>query len=150
MSSEMKPCPFCGNKAMYRESESEAGFIGACPFELKIECINCDAEQSVCGDYRKANLNELKQKVIDKWNTRKQLEAKGGWVSVKERLPERFQSVAFVVKSEDEKYHRKVYGGRFQGIMFEGESCEYPGFSVPGIEFEGSHWQPLPPPPEAE
>jgi hypothetical protein len=78
-----------------------------------------------------------------------QLEAKSRWISVKAKLPERFQPVAFVVKSEDEKYHRKVYGGQYQGMMFKGEEFEYPGFSIPGIEFEGSHWYSLlPPPPE--
>lgn len=65
------------------------------------------------------------------------------WVSVKDRLPEEGQTVAFVVKSINREYeNNKVLGGRYVGNKY---GC--PGFCTPGIEWEGKYWMPLPKPP---
>lgn len=64
------------------------------------------------------------------------------WISVKDKLPELYQSVAFIVESSDEFYNGRRLGGTYQG-----SKRGYHGFAVPGIEFSGSHWMPLPEPP---
>lgn len=68
----------------------------------------------------------------------KRKEAKmGDWVSVKDSMPELYQRVLFVVKSENEWYNGKVYGGVYT----------HPDFSTPGMGFSASHWMPSPSPP---
>lgn len=66
-----------------------------------------------------------------------------GWISVKDRLPEKGQSVAFVVKSSSDHYNGMVLGGRFQGCDFD-----YPEFTTPGHGWVGVYWMPLPEPPK--
>ncbi len=61
------------------------------------------------------------------------------WIDVTERQPEVFQEVAFIVKSRD-----KIYNGRRMGGMYQGFIYRYHGFTTPGVEFEGTHWMPLP------
>lgn len=60
-----------------------------------------------------------------------------GWISVDDKLPELHQRVLFVVKSDNEWYNGKVYGGSFTGN----------DFVTPGIAFGASHWMPSPEPP---
>ena len=63
------------------------------------------------------------------------------WISVKDRLPENMQTVAFVAWSEfSDRYNGRVLGGRYDSLL----DC----FSIPGACFEASHWMPLPKPPE--
>lgn len=62
------------------------------------------------------------------------------WIDVKLQQPEEFQEVAFIVKSHDEAYNNRRMGGRYQGFKFD----RYHAFTTPGIEFEGTHWMPLP------
>lgn len=65
------------------------------------------------------------------------------WVSVKDRLPEDKQTVAFVVAKETSGIDAgRVLGGRFM-------AGPYGGFGIPGIGgFYVSFWMPLPPPPD--
>lgn len=66
------------------------------------------------------------------------------WIDVNEKLPELYQSVAFVVNNSSD-HNGKVYGGSYTG------SNRFPNeFSTPGIGFSASHWMPLPAPPNAE
>lgn len=65
------------------------------------------------------------------------------WIKCSERLPEKYQRCAFVVKSNNDWYNGKVYGG-----VFTGADHGFAEFSVPGIGFQATHWQPLPDPPE--
>ena len=60
------------------------------------------------------------------------------WINVDDQLPERHQRVLFVVKSPNDWYHGKVYGGVYTD----------PDFATPGIAFEATHWIPSPNPPE--
>lgn len=63
------------------------------------------------------------------------------WIDVNEKLPELYQSVAFVVNNSRD-HNGKVYGGSYTG------SNRCPNeFSTPGIGFSASHWTPLPEPP---
>ena len=72
------------------------------------------------------------------------------WISVKDRLPEKFQDVAFIVECKlDKTYNGRRMGGRYMGLMFPDRDFAYHAFSVPGIEFKASHWMPLPEPPKA-
>ena len=54
---ELKPCPFCGSKAV-----SAIDFV---QYKYGVYCINCDA----CGPMAKT-----KQRAIDAWNKRSQYE----------------------------------------------------------------------------
>lgn len=56
------------------------------------------------------------------------------WIPVTESLPERHQRVMFVVKSDNEWYNGKVYGGVYTD----------PDFTTPGMGFEATHWMLLP------
>lgn len=65
------------------------------------------------------------------------------WIDVKEKQPEEFQEVAFIVDSEDPHYNGRKMGGRYQGIKGTGERSYYE-FTTPGIGWSGTHWMPLP------
>jgi hypothetical protein len=67
------------------------------------------------------------------------------WIDVKEKQPEEFQEVAFIVESDDKIYNKRRMGGRYQGL----KASKYPehayhAFTTPGVEWAGSHWMPLP------
>lgn len=63
------------------------------------------------------------------------------WISVDERLPEP-GPVMFVVKTDPNGSHARLNGRVLGGLYLRGQ-----GFSVPGICFDATHWQPLPAPP---
>lgn len=66
------------------------------------------------------------------------------WISVKDRLPEDQQSVAFVVMDRSDSYlNGRVLGGKYIGGAM-------PCFSVPGMGCLASHWMPLPTPPKEQ
>lgn len=64
------------------------------------------------------------------------------WISVKDRLPEQGQSVAFVVCGEP-AYNGRVLGGNYIHVC-----AGVSEFCHPGRSYFASHWMPLPPPPE--
>jgi hypothetical protein len=64
------------------------------------------------------------------------------WVEVDKAQPRIRAEVLFVVRSKDPVYHGRILAGRYHGNRYG-----YHGFSIPGIEFEGSHWGVLPEPP---
>lgn len=66
------------------------------------------------------------------------------WISVEDQIPEVGQTVAFIVSSNDEHNNGRILGGSYDGFKFG-----YHGFSTPGIGWSGSHWMPLPAPPES-
>ncbi len=61
------------------------------------------------------------------------------WIDVKIKQPEEFQEVIFIVESRDPAYNNRRMGGRYQGFKYG-----YYGFTVPGIEFSGMYWMPMP------
>jgi len=63
------------------------------------------------------------------------------WISVDDRLPDRFDKCLFVVKSTDPNYDGQVYVGTYTGDPTNNRS--YNEFSLPGITFGASDWQPL-------
>lgn len=76
-------------------------------------------------------------------DTQGQDQGQGAWISVKDRLPEPQQSVAFVISGVPEPsayLNGRVLGGTYHG-------GPYGGFGVPGMTVSASHWQPLPEPP---
>lgn len=67
------------------------------------------------------------------------------WISVKDRLPDDGQDVAFIVDIPEGRHsylHGRLLGGNFRG-------GEFGGFQVPGMTLPASHWLALPPPPQA-
>lgn len=65
------------------------------------------------------------------------------WVDVNFIKPCIHQPCAFIVEStNDSFYNGKVYGGNYQG-----NDMGYHEFSIPGISWKATLWQPLPPPP---
>jgi hypothetical protein len=64
------------------------------------------------------------------------------WINVEDSRPTIRANVLFVVKSKDPAYHGRIMVGRYAG-----NRLGYHGFTIPGIEFEGSHWGVLPQPP---
>lgn len=95
----------------------------------KVVLENCDL---------KAHISALQKEV-------EELKQAQMWIPVEKRLPERYQACAFVVKSSDERYNGKVYGGKYTGRATSWDKHE---FSCPGFGFEASHWMPLPQPPK--
>ena len=69
MSKELKPCPFCGGEARFRIYDLK-GYCGN--YEYTIRCDNCNIQFREDDVYQ----NEIiaRQKVIDKWNTRKPID----------------------------------------------------------------------------
>lgn len=67
------------------------------------------------------------------------------WIDVKERQPEMYQAVAFIVSSSNDRYNRRRLGGTYQGAKetISGDGVYYE-FAVPGHSWPGSHWMPLP------
>lgn len=59
MSEELKPCPFCGNKVVYKRQFSESLF-GAI-WNWNVKCFNCIAEGPIC---------DTEQEAISAWNRR--------------------------------------------------------------------------------
>lgn len=81
-------------------------------------------------------------------------EATPKWISVKERLPEDGQSVAFIeeVSITKQQYpgievEPRILGGRFIGGRHNGEGG-FPEFCTPGYGTAASYWMPLPEPPK--
>ena len=64
------------------------------------------------------------------------------WIEVDKAHPRIHAEVLFVVRSKNPAYHGHIMVGRYCG-----DRLGYHGFSIPGIEFEGSHWGILPEPP---
>ncbi len=73
---ELRPCPFCGGKAVLFRIEPHTHQIAKMPdYEggVFIECSKCGV--FIIGESRK--------ETVDKWNSRA-----NGWIPVSERLPE--------------------------------------------------------------
>ncbi len=62
------------------------------------------------------------------------------WIPVEESLPKKGDACLFKVRSNDDWYNGKVYGGTYTGY---GEHFKYE-FSIPGHGFVASHWCPIP------
>jgi len=69
------------------------------------------------------------------------------WISCAERLPEDWQSVAFVAKTNPAGCYPHGNGKVFGGIYRAGE---FSGFTVPGMTMDAYFWMPLPAPPEEQ
>jgi hypothetical protein len=72
----------------------------------------------------------------------KRLASATTWIPVTECLPDKLQSCNFIVHSQRDYYHGKVYGGVYTGDPEDDFSKNE--FSCPGIAFEASHWMPAP------
>ena len=67
-----------------------------------------------------------------------------GWISVKDRLPQDGQSIAFVVRTTGTTW--EYLNGRVLGGSYDSASS---GFTVPGLGTDATHWMPLPAAPPA-
>jgi hypothetical protein len=70
------------------------------------------------------------------------------WISVKEKWPEKYQHVLFVVDHVGHTSHGKVYGGVYIGHGNQEWSAN--AFTTPGCTMPASHWMPSPEPPKTE
>ena len=61
------------------------------------------------------------------------------WINVEKAHPPIRAEVLFVVDSNDKSYHLRIMSGKYCGKKYG-----YHAFSIPGIEFKGSHWGVLP------
>lgn len=59
MSEELKPCPFCGSKEVYRGTFALGPNM---PWNFNIKCMDCFAEGPIC---------DTEQEAISAWNRRK-------------------------------------------------------------------------------
>jgi len=72
----------------------------------------------------------------------------GGWISIKERLPEPKQSVLVILDTNNSHYSGQMHVCRFSPFDY-GDGKPIPEFSMPGFGgLSASHWMPLPPHPE--
>ena len=69
MNRELLPCPFCGGEARFRVYDLK-GYRGK--YEYIIRCDNCNIQFKESDVYQ--NKIKARQKVIDKWNTRKPID----------------------------------------------------------------------------
>ena len=70
------------------------------------------------------------------------------WISVDDQLPELHQDVLWVASEMTghcEFYSRRIFAGRYQG-----NDQGVAEFSIPGLQLFGTHWMPLPDPPEVK
>lgn len=119
--SELKNCPFCGGI----DIDITDDFYGC-----HVYCISCHAKTK---DYW------TKEETIEAWNTRAD-----GWISVKERLPEKNEKVMIYVKNCFGHYYIDI--ARLEGKkkdIFRNLDVNY------GLE-EVAYWQPLPEPPKGD
>jgi Lar family restriction alleviation protein len=116
---ELKPCPFCGNKAS-KTARFNMGYFGD-----GIKCTSCKAETP---SYL------VEQKAIDWWNTRAD-----GWISVEDELPqEDFQVIACCDDDVEACIFRVHESGNYYFERVDGD-----------FRLEATHWMPLPAPPKA-
>ena len=70
-----------------------------------------------------------------------------GWISVKDRLPEDGQVVAFIIDKSVNYYGGSMCAGRFR--YFDYGDIKLPEFGTWGLSgLPASHWMPLPEPPK--
>jgi hypothetical protein len=73
--------------------------------------------------------------------------ATNGWISVKDRLPEDGQVVAFIIDKSVNYYGGSMCAGRFR--YFDYGDIKLPEFGTWGLGgLTASHWMPLPEAPE--
>lgn len=72
MENTLKNCPFCGNKAEYREGH-EHSYIGGYSITVYVECTHCSAQMDYhygtdCG--KEITEKQCKDYLAEQWNNR--------------------------------------------------------------------------------
>lgn len=154
MSEQLKPCPFCGDKAKYYLAENES--LG---YQPGVTCIKCLA--NVHGRFvEPGELGQEAEDVINRWNRRAKpeqptnkesltvAEPASQWFPVSERLPDPWVEVRFYPEVVTEPViDRGVFDN--QGRCWYDEYVPYSG--VERVEHKSvTHWQPITEPEEAD
>lgn len=130
MSNNLKPCPFCGNEAIFISESKNSGRAYAV-------CTKCFAETKL---YKNANA------AIEAWNTRADERSKGEWINVKDRLPPKNTAVICLIKYEKpDKWYTYAL------LAIRNNSWEqFWGGKLLHEDYNVTHWMPLPEPPKGE
>ena len=89
---ELADCPFCGHEAKFEEKE------------FGLVAVLCNAMNGGCG--ATGGWDEHESEAAKLWNTRALASRAGGWISVKDRLPDRV-GLAFPVLAFNAERPRK-------------------------------------------
>lgn len=131
---DLLPCPFCGKLETLR--------MIYIPAE-KRECVYhvvCDAVNGGCGASTGWN-HETPEEAAKEWNTRA-----SGWITCNKKMPEDDEEVLFAVAYPWDKGKKpKVALGRHYTKNEKGWWTAYYGAF---LDYEVTHWMPLPAPPE--
>ena len=125
---ELKPCPFCGGKAII----SERYCPGISNNHYWVECID---KHRCCEQH---NEYRTKARAIEAWNRRKTMT---NWISVNDKLPEEYEDVLVYVKNGN--INRTWYDGHGFRNATSKRTTWYRPESV-------THWMPLPESPKEE
>jgi hypothetical protein len=103
--SELLPCPFCGCPDI-DVGPDETGSGGQWVPPIHVGCRNCHAEQ----------ISDYEEDARALWNRRAEQSPAVGWISVKDRLPDEFETV-YLTFSTTHGYQTTMYkthgwGGR--------------------------------------
>lgn len=149
--SELKPCPFCGDKAKYYLAGNES--LG---YQPGVTCIKCLA--NVHGRFvEPSELGQEAEDVINRWNRRAEpeqpaikeylttAEPVSQWIPVSERLPKPYEVVRFYPEIAVDPVIDRGYFDN-EGRCWYNE-CIHGGIDIVRHE-RATHWQPITTPEE--
>ena len=135
---ELKPCPFCGYQFPQLEAKSKTYYKGEQVYNTYVRCPACDARgrRAILSHF--STNKKAREYVAEAWNKRS-----NGWISVKDRLPEKVTEYwSDDVLVTDGK---KCYVGYYHFL-----NRDWDGLYSDITHVKISHWMPLPEPPEGE
>ena len=149
---ELNPCDYCGitGKAIIR-TDKVAEWCPKLPETVRVKEISRKLTEDDLEEIRKfeAALDEKQkrienmEKIIEDQQERIDIMPEGGWISVKDRLPE--QRIGVLVYCPE---YNNVFAGELNDYLKKGQWYFFDDEIKHPIKEEVTHWMPMPKPPE--